>query len=277
MRLADGTATKYEQNVGALTERLIARGVPDWRSVRREDVLAHMGLLRESGRSAATLRLSVAATRQFARWLHESGRADSDFMRSIRTPRGQAAAPSALTREQVEALLDIPGREAIDRRDRALLELLYSTGARSAELRAIDVAEVDFSACTVPLRGKGAKQRAGYLTETAIGALARWLMVRSAAPGERALFVGNSGRRLSEMGLWKVIRRHAVRAGITQHLSAHTLRHSFATHLMQSGADLRAIQVLMGHASLATTQVYLRADDPWAKEQHRRFHGRRGH
>jgi site-specific recombinase XerD len=134
---------------------------------------------------------------------------------------------------------------------------------------------VDFGSATVPLRGKGGKQRAGYLSEAAVAALAGWLMVRSAAPGERALFVGNSGRRLSEMGLWTIVRRHAKRAGITQHLSAHTLRHSFATHLMQSGADLRAIQVLLGHASLATTQVYLRADDPWAKEQHRRFHGRK--
>ncbi len=231
------------------------------------DVTAFLAALREgdpdhpplAARSAAR---TVVAVRGFHRFALREGLTGADPSRDVKPPRAPQRLPKAISLGDVEALLAAPPHDTSrGARDRALLELLYGSGARISEAVGLDIDDIDLDRGGVRLRGKGGKERAVPLGSYARSALSAYLVqgrpdLAAAGRGTPALFLNARGGRLSRQSAWTVLRAAADRAGLTVEVSPHTLRHSFATHLLDGGADVRVVQELLGHASVTTTQVY---------------------
>jgi integrase/recombinase XerC len=218
----------------------------------------HLARLKDRGLHARSIARKVSAIRSLFRWLATEGRSPTDPAAGLRTPRRGRPLPRFLTLAEVERLLGAPPAEGFTgKRDRALLETLYSTGARAAEAAGSDLRDADLDEGVVLLRGKGRKQRLAALGRPAVAAIRDYLA--EAAPRRRhraALFLNRDGGRLSVRSVGRVLERHLVAAGLPAGTSPHVLRHSFATHLLEAGANLREVQEMLGHASVATTQIY---------------------
>ena len=211
--------------------------------------------------SPATLQRKVACLRSFHRHLRREDLIVDDPTAHIRAPRQSRRLPKVLTREEVNKLLAQPtGTEPSALRDRAMLELMYACGLRASEAVDLDVADLDLEEAVLRARGKGSKERLVPVGTAAVRAVAVYLQRgRPALVGlgnEPRLFVNHRGQGLTRQGLYKIVQRHAVAAGLGDKMSPHTLRHSFATHLLAGGCDLRAVQEMLGHADIATTQLY---------------------
>jgi integrase/recombinase XerD len=211
--------------------------------------------------AAATLARKVAALRSFYRHLRREGALQHDPTADLRGPRKTRTLPRVLTREEVTRLLGEPrGADPRALRDRALLEVMYACGLRASEAIGLELADVDLDEGVLCARGKGAKERLVPIGRQAVGALRAYCRSgRPALIGARAeahMFVNRRGTRLTRQGLYKIVQGHARRAGLQEKMSPHTLRHTFATHLLAGGCDLRSLQEMLGHADLATTQVY---------------------
>ena len=217
----------------------------------------------------------LAALRTFFRWLCREGVLESNPARLLLTPRRERRIPSVLDEAQVESLLDLPGDALAAVRGRAILELLYAAGIRCAELVALDVGELDLEGRSVRVLGKGRKERVVLFGGRAQQALRAWLSVRAARrPKGQALFLNARGGRLSDRSVRKLVEARVKAVALQRRCSPHTLRHSFATHLLTRGADLRAIQELLGHASLSTTQRYTHVDTRHLLEVYKKAHPR---
>jgi integrase/recombinase XerC len=242
------------------------------------DHLAIRGFLAElhrRGLSRSTAARKLAALRTFFRYLCREGRLRSNPARVLATPRREKRIPAVLDEAQVAALLDMPGEGLEAVRGRAILELLYATGVRCAELVGLDVGEVDLDARMVRVLGKGGKERIVLFGHRAQAALSAWLTERvRRRPRVEALFLNARGGRLTDRSVRTLVARRVRQAAIARRCSPHTLRHSFATHLLTRGADLRAIQDLLGHASLSTTQRYTHVDTRHLLEVYRKAHPR---
>jgi len=260
------TLTAYRRDLRAYCQWLTASGT-SLDDVRPTDLDAYVGTLRQRGLSPASVKRATVAVRSLHRFRAEEGLSASDPSAGIETPRVPAGLPKALSEAEVNALLDaVVGDDPIARRDRALLEVLYGTGARISEVCALGLGDVDLDGALLRLFGKGSKERVVPLGRHARAALAAWLSDegRGALAPERfarrddadAVFLNARGGRLGRQGAWGVVRRHGRTAGIEDRLSPHVLRHSCATHMLDHGADIRAVQELLGHASISTTQVY---------------------
>jgi integrase/recombinase XerD len=251
-------------------------GRRDLRNARPEDVTEFLDRLRKGKppASAPMAPSSVARTlvsvRSFYRFLVGEGRLEVDPTVRVGSPSRPRSIPKAISVEQVEELLAAPPQDLLGRRDIAMLEVLYGAGLRISELTALDVDDADLTEGSVLVRsGKGGKGRVVPLGRAARRALDGYLVrsrpeLRSRAPrgaDAAALFLNSRGRRLGRQGCWKVLKRHARTAGLDLVVSPHTLRHSFATHMLDAGADIRVVQELLGHSSLATTQVYTLVSD----------------
>ncbi len=266
---ASNTLAAYRRDLRRWIEHLAGRGVVDPREVTEADVAEFLADMREGAPgqrplAATSAGRALVAVRGLHRFLALEGVVDVDAAAGVRPPRTPLRLPRALRYDQVEALLDaaaLAPRVETGLRDRALLEMLYATGARISEAVALDVDDVPVDAAAVRLRGKGGRERVVPVGRQARGALAAWLVrgraaLAAAGRGTPALFVNARGGRLSRQSAWAVLRDSAERAGITAEVSPHVLRHSFATHLLEGGADVRVVQELLGHASVTTTQVY---------------------
>jgi integrase/recombinase XerC len=217
----------------------------------------------------------LAGLRTFFRFLCREGRLARNPARALLSPRLEKRIPAPLDEGQVEALLDVPGDAPAAIRARAILELLYATGIRCAELVGLDVGEVDLDARMLRVLGKGRKERIVLFGTRAQEALKAWLAVRGALrPKTDGVFVNLRGGRLSDRSVRTLVSRRVKQAALTRRCSPHTLRHSFATHLLARGADLRAIQELLGHASLSTTQRYTHVDTRQLLEVYKKTHPR---
>ncbi len=235
--------------------------------VTEADVTAYVGRLRAGGQAPATVARATAAVRGLHRFLAEEGRASTDPAADVAAPRVPSGLPKPLTEEAVTALLGaVVGNDAVHRRDRAVLELLYGTGMRISELCGLSLGDIDPESALVRVFGKGAKERIVPVGRPALIAVADWLgpsgrprLVpdRWACRGDaEAMFLNQRGGRLSRQAGWAIVTAYGERAGLSEHLSPHVLRHSCATHMLDRGADLRVVQELLGHASISTTQVY---------------------
>ena len=266
--LSRNTVAAYRRDLSVYRAWLQGRGILDMRSITARDVDGYARHLVTRGEKDATLRLGAASVarmlstvRGLHRFLLDEGEVTEDAARDVHPPKLPSRLPKALTVAQVEALLAATdGDEPARIRDKALLELLYATGARVSEAIDLNVDDV-IDREIVRLTGKGSKQRIVPLGSYARAALDDYLVrVRPlySARGKAtpALFLGARGARLSRQSAWLVIRGAAERAGLTAAISPHTLRHSFATHLLEGGADVRVVQELLGHSSVATTQIY---------------------
>jgi len=236
-------------------------------TVRSSDLDAYVGELRARGLAPSSVKRATVSVRSLYRFRTEEGFVATDPSASVETPRVPAGLPKALTEEEVGRLLDqVEGDTAIARRDRAILEVLYGTGARISEVCGLGLGDVDLDASLLRLFGKGSKERVVPLGRFARTALAMWLDSEgraTLAPEQfarrtdaDAVFLNARGGRLSRQGAWAIVRKYGDTAGLGDRLTPHVLRHSCATHMLDHGADIRAVQELLGHASIATTQVY---------------------
>lgn len=270
------TYLRAERNLAAKTVDAYATDVRDYltelhkRAVRveaatREDVLEHLAFLGKKGLSPRSRARHLAALRGFHRFLEDEKLAPADPTGDLDTPKHSRKLPVFLTVDEVEALLEAPDVKTLaGLRDRAMIEVLYATGLRVSELVSLGINDVNLVDGYILAFGKGRKERVVPLGKKAIEAIKAWLEGPrlSVLKGResRALFVSPRGKALTRMGFWKLLRRHARGAGIAKSISPHKLRHSFATHLVERGADLRAVQAMLGHADLGTTQIYTHVD-----------------
>ncbi len=266
--LATNTLLSYRRDLRRYLAHLAARDVRDLDAVREVDVAEFLAALREGDEQHPALSVTsagraVVAVRGLHRFAHREGIATGDPAREVRPPTPARRLPKALTVDEVEQLLAGAGPldTAAGLRDRALLELLYGTGARISEAVGLDVDDLERAAGLVRLDGKGGKQRVVPVGSFATRAVEAYLVrgravLAATGRGGPALFLNQRGGRLSRQSAWSALRAAADRAGLVKEVSPHTLRHSFATHLLDGGADVRVVQELLGHASVATTQVY---------------------
>ncbi|OJX73955.1 site-specific tyrosine recombinase XerD [Leifsonia sp. 71-9] len=262
--LSANTVAAYRRDLSVYTAWLDERGVGDLREVTSpmvSEFVAHLGTRPESPLTASSLARVLSTVRGFHRFLLEEGRVEQDVAHEVRPPKLPSRLPKAITIDQVSALLAATdGEEVVNLRDKALLELMYATGARVSEAVGLNVDDV-IDADIVRLTGKGSKQRIVPLGSYARAAVDAYLvrarpLLSTKGRATPALFLGMRGARLSRQNAWLIIRAAAERANLPVEISPHTLRHSFATHLLAGGADVRVVQELLGHSSVATTQIY---------------------
>ena len=235
--------------------------------------------LKDLGLAPASIRRNVSALRTYFKFLLGEGHVARDPSERLESPRRWRTLPEVLSVAEVDALLASPSLDdPLVFRDRALLELAYGAGLRVSEWISIGLRDVMFDEGLVRVFGKGSKERLVPIGRRAIGALASY--VRELRPrlehgqGRGVLFLNARGQPLTRMGAWKILQKYVTRAGIEKHVSPHTLRHSFATHLLEGGADLRAVQEMLGHADISTTQIYTHVDREYLRTVHRQHHPR---
>jgi integrase/recombinase XerC len=270
---ANGTAADVAGRVGssAVTD-FILQGDTDF-------LRAFLAHLAESNYSPATMARKIATLRSYHRWLQQQGVIDSNPMTLIRTPRQKKRLPKAIDVEQVEKLLSAPDQTTLlGSRDRAILETLYSTGIRVSELVGINYDDIDETGQAIIIRGKGRKERIVPLGTHAMTAIGQYLGILEAngvgaATGE-PVFINKHGTRLSTRSVRRKVSTYLEKVGLDPSISPHTLRHSFATHLLDNGADLRSVQELLGHQSLSTTQVYTHLTTKRMREAYDQAHPR---
>ncbi len=283
LALEDGAARNtieaYRRDLTRLAEFATSKGIsaPVGLSARvLRDFVYH---LKDLGLAPTSIRRSVSAIRTYFRFLVADGHLVSDPSDRLDTPARWRTLPEVLGVDEVNRLLAAP---ALDQplvfRDRAMLELAYGAGLRVSEWIGLGMGDVLMNDGLVRVFGKGSKERVVPIGRGAVASVAVYL--RETRPGlERGagkgrLFLNARGTPLSRMGAWKILQKHVATAGITRHVTPHTLRHSFATHLLEGGADLRAVQEMLGHADIATTQIYTHVDRAYLRSVHRQFHPR---
>ncbi len=233
-----------------------------WRQLGQAQVRAWAAQRHRQGLSAKSLQRRLAALRAFYRYLKRQGRVENNPAMGVRAPKAERKLPATLDVDQMTQLLELPGDDALALRDQAIMELLYSSGLRLTELVSLDLADLDLQDAMLEVTGKGGKTRRLPVGRKALEALERWLQVRPslAAGDEQALFVSQRGRRLSPRSVQSRLAKRALEQGSPRHVHPHLLRHSFASHLLESSGDLRAVQELLGHANISTTQIYTHLD-----------------
>ena len=261
-RLSPHTISAYQRDLNALLgfcerEGIASLAALDSFSVRRFAAESH-----RRGLGARSVARRLSAVRTFLSFLVEGGEVASNAGVHVQAPKAPRHLPSTLDADQVASLLAISGDDFLTLRDRAMLELFYSSGLRLAELVGLDLVDVDTADRTVRVTGKGSKTRLVPVGRQALAALRDWLTVRPevATGGEQALFLSRNGRRISHRSVQARVNHWARRQGAPTGVHPHMLRHSFATHLLESSGDLRAVQEMLGHASLSTTQIYTHLD-----------------
>jgi integrase/recombinase XerD len=276
---AERTREAYRRDVERLvtwsTSRSIARPA-DIAPVHLREFVYH---LKDAGLSASSIRRNIAGLRTWFGFLAAEGIIPVDPSDRLELPKRWRTLPEVLTRDEVASLLKAPDQDdPLYYRDRAMLELAYAAGLRVSEWVSLLTKDVRMDEGLVRVRGKGSKERLVPFGRAALSAIAIYL--RELRPrlergeGKGVLFLNARGRPLSRMGAWKILRRHVEAAGITRPVSPHTLRHSFATHLLEGGADLRAVQEMLGHADVSTTQIYTHVDREYLRSVHRQYHPR---
>ena len=234
----------------------------------------YLGHLAEEGLGGSTLARHMSTLRSFFAWLEEHGHIQANPTANLRNPKRGRKLPRFLEEHEVEQLLMAPcAEDPLQFRDQAILEVLYSTGCRVAELVSLDEADFDLRRGLVRLRGKGRKERLGMLGQAATDSLHRyWTFKGNLQQDRRACFLNRLGGRLTDRSVRRILDRCLQKAGIHRHCSPHTLRHSFATHLLRRGADLRTVQELLGHASLGSTQIYTHVSLEGLRKLYRQAH-----
>ncbi len=282
---SENTVVAYRNDLSQLAdfaEREAAkRGIiPSWANFSRQDMLSYLLDLKERGYVVTTVARKVAAAKSFFSFMLAEGKLRDNPTENISSPKVGKSLPDAISISQVRQLIDQPAKLSTPeaKRDRAMLELLYASGMRVSELVSLNLNDVDTKGCYVRCFGKGNKERlvpiypqAAQVVEVYLKEV-RPLWVHSDA--ERASFLNQRGERLTRQGLWQILKSYAKSAGLSKHVTPHTLRHSFATHMLSGGADLRSVQELLGHANISTTQIYTHLTSEHVRRTYDRAHPR---
>ena len=277
--LSSNTLEAYARDLQGYCALLREKRTLEVEKISPGQPLNYLKVLRSRGLSARSQARVLSVLRGFHKFLLQEQAVEENPVRRVRSPRVVPRLPSVLTPEEMEDLLQQPDpKDPLGVRDRAMLELLYAAGLRVSELVHLSVNDVNLEMGCVRTKGKGSKERIVPLGKAACRALEEYLKgprllhpLRSSHP---VLFVGRRGRGLTRQGFWKILRRYARGAGIRKRITPHIMRHSFATHLLERGADLRSVQSMLGHADIATTQVYTHLSREHLKRLHQKFHPR---
>lgn len=277
--LADLSVKAYGTDVRDFVSVLHARGVQDPRSVTREDIFMFLAVLDRQKLTPRTRARKLSAVRSFFRYLMETNQVPSNPCEHLDSPKIPRRLPSWLECSEVEALLGAANDGTPEgMRNYTMLELMYAAGLRVSELVLLEVSQVDLEIGCVMVRGKGSKERVVPIGIPASKAVLEYLehgrpRLLGAVRSE-FLFVTRRGRPMTRQGFWKIVKKIGLLAGITKEISPHTLRHSFATHLVQNDADLRMVQIMLGHADISTTEIYTHVAQKRLKELHKKYHPR---
>ena len=275
---SEATLAAYGADLRRYLGFLEENGIHAIDEVSRDDVLDHMGGLIAEGLQPRSLARHLSAIRRFHQFARDEQLTPSDPSESIETPRLARLLPHSLSNEEVERLLAAPGNDpeaAHGVRDTAILELFYSCGLRISELANLPMRQVDMGEGMLRVRGKGNKVRLVPLGRRAQDVLRVWIAERASVEAvDDTVFLNAKGKRLQRFAVWKVVKHWVRQAGIGRNVTPHMLRHSFATHLLDNGADLRAVQELLGHADISTTQIYTHVSVARQREAHQKFHPR---
>lgn len=264
--LSPNTIESYERDITYYLEFLGKRDIQALIDSSQQDITLFLLELKQNGKSPATRSRMIVALRMFYQFMHRENVLEHDPTRNLESPRAQLKLPKVISMQEVERLLDAPETsDPAGIRDKTMLELLYATGMRVAELVSLNRDQLQLSMGFVRVIGKGSKERIVPYGRMA----SEWLLTyieearpvleqkkRTGKPEQEALFINQRGTRLTRQGFWKIIKKYAQASGIHKNISPHTLRHSFATHLLENGADLRAVQEMLGHTDISTTQIY---------------------
>ena len=277
--LARNTLEAYSRDLNRLANFLQARGIRAWKECGTVHLRSFLSWLRERGLSARSIARNVVALRQFYRFLVKEALVRESPLPPFLLHAASRKLPHVLGRDEVSSLLNQPNpSSALGLRDRAMTELLYASGLRVSELVSLQTHQVNLEGDYLTVKGKGAKVRMVPFGKWARERLLRYL--KEARPkllrGRTSpfLFLNRSGKAITRQGFWKLIRHYTLAAGIEKRVTPHTLRHSFATHLLEGGADLRSVQSMLGHADISTTQIYTHLTRSHLKEAHRKYHPR---
>jgi integrase/recombinase XerD len=276
--LSDNSLKSYRHDLQHLRDQLAGRGI-SLIAATREDLLSILSVEIQLGKSPRTLSRYLSAYRQFYRWLLRERQIKSDPVALIESPKLGRGLPKALSEQQVETLLAAPDCETpLGLRDRAMLELMYATGIRVTELVELKLTNVNLNQGVIRVMGKGQKERLVPIGDEAHDSMNAWLTGGRPAlmKGAQAnnVFVTNRKAGMSRQAFWYMVKRYALSSGIPAKISPHMLRHSFATHLLNHGADLRVVQLLLGHSDLSTTQIYTHIAREGLKRMHEAHHPR---
>ncbi|NLM46595.1 MAG: site-specific tyrosine recombinase XerD [Firmicutes bacterium] len=277
--LAANTLEAYRRDIKGFAEFLKKSGLTGFEETTRRHIVAYLHNLQKSGRATSTLSRNLASIRSFYNFLFAEKRIEENPAADLESPKLEKRLPRVLSTQEVDLLLEQPDcRKIGGMRDKAMLEMIYATGIRVSELMSLNVPDVNLEAGFVRCIGKGSKERLIPLGSVAIRYLNQYLLysrpklVRE--EGERALFVNQHGKRLTRQGFWKILKKYAQLAGITKDITPHTIRHSFATHLLENGADLRSVQEMLGHADISTTQIYTQVTRRKLRDVYEKAHPR---
>jgi integrase/recombinase XerC len=264
-QLSPHTVDGYKRDLTALKKDLTDQDITDWRDVSAHHLRSYIGAGKRQGRSGKTLQRRLSATRTFFNYLAREGICSTNPAMEFSAPRSDSRLPVTIDTDQVSRLLEINKTDWHALRDRAMLELFYSSGLRLAELVGSNTSDISFDDNSMKVRGKGSKERVLPIGSKAITAINTWLKIREQLPkgkleDEPALFLSERGRRISPRNVQDRVKKWSLRLGISGRVHPHTLRHSFASHLLESSQDLRAVQELLGHADISTTQIYTHLD-----------------
>lgn len=280
-QLSTNTLSSYRRDLESYIEHIHnVQAVQSLKAIERSHILIHLEALRSEGISARTIARHISSIRSFHQFLLREKLTDTDPTVHLEMPQIEQRLPKVLSIEEIERLISAPNREKPQGiRDIAMLELLYGTGMRISELIGLNLDDVHLTMGFVRVFGKGGKERIVPLGKSAIHTLDRYLQnarfkLQGKYPKTDAFFINQRGKRLTRQGCWKLLKEHAKNAHIEKEITPHTLRHSFATHLIENGADLRAVQEMLGHADISTTQIYTHISKTRLSEVYKQFHPR---
>ena len=276
-KLSDNTLQSYKRDIIQYQNYLEENGI-NYAKVSKEDIKAYLNYLKQIGKKPSTISRNLASIRSFYQFSIRNKKIKNDPTEDVQSPKIEKRVPSVLTAQEVELLLEQPKDVDLKgTRDKAMLEFAYATGMRVTEIINLNIEDVNLEGEYVICR-VGSKQRNIPLGSLSLKALkeyideARPILIRNEK--EKALFVNVNGQRLTRQGFWKIVKYYKEQAHITKDITPHVLRHSFATHLLQNGADLKAIQTMLGHSDISSTQVYMQFQDPGLKDIYQKEHPR---
>jgi integrase/recombinase XerD len=277
--LSKNTIEAYSHGLSRFLNHLREKGVQEIRDVGKFDVRGFLLALKKENLSAKTIVRNLVAIRTFFRFLVQEGILETNPVEDLESPKVAKTLPEILTLKEIEQLLEQPNLQTpLGMRDRAMLEILYATGMRVSELTHLPTHQVNLEGGYVLLYGKGSKERIVPLGSEAIKWVTLYLKeIRGIlAKGKESpfLFINRSGKGMSRQGLWKNLKNYTRRAGLRKRITPHLLRHSFASHLLEGGADLRSVQMMLGHADISSTQIYTHVTGERLKKIHQRYHPR---
>lgn len=277
-QMSANTAAAYRNDLNQYLHSLEQAGVTSLEFVTRHHIVLHIESLLNAQKSRATVRRATSSIRSFHQYLVEERQVESDPSRHLDLPKPEKKLPVVWSQTDVVKLLDsVVGNDPLVRRDAAMLELLYGTGMRVSELLQLTLNDLQLELGYLSCLGKGNKTRIIPISTTAIESVTTYLeLARNSLGGQQTdyVFLNSRGSRLSRQGFWKMIKRRAKEAGIEKEITPHVLRHSFATHLLENGADLRVVQEMLGHADLSTTQMYTHVNKGRLHEVYKNHHPR---